>query len=69
MMKDTDWIRLHQIIGQAIKDDLNIFINEMVQKSFLDSNQVSVVKLRDVYESICNNYDKIIRDIREDLNA
>ncbi len=69
MMKDTDWIRLHQIIGQAIKDDLNIYINEMVQKSFLDSNQVSVVKLRDVYESICNNYDKIIRDIREDLSA
>ena len=68
-MKDADWVRLHQIIGQTIKDDLNIFINEMVQKSYLDSNQISVVKLRDVYESICNNYDKIIRNIREDLNG
>lgn len=68
-MKDTDWIRLHQIIGQAVKDDLNIFINDMVHKSFLDANQVSVVKLRDVYESICTNYGKIIKDIREDLGA
>lgn len=68
-MKDADWVRLHQIIGQTIKDDLNIFVNEMVQKSYLDSDQVSVVKLRDVYESICNNYDKIIRNIREDLNG
>lgn len=68
-MKDSDWVRLHQIIGQTIKDDLNIFINEMVQKSYLDSDQVSVVKLRDVYESICNNYDTIIRNIREDLNG
>lgn len=68
-MKDSDWVRLHQIIGQTIKDDLNIFVNEMVQKSYLDSDQVSVVKLRDVYESICNNYDKIIRNIREDLNG
>ena len=57
-MKDTDWIRLHQIIGQAVKDE-----------SFLDANQVSVVKLRDVYESICTNYGKIIKDIREDLGA
>ena len=68
-MKDSDWVRLHQIIGQTIKDDLNIFVNEMVQKSYLDSDQVSVVKLRDVYESICNNYDKIIRNIWEDLNG
>lgn len=68
-MRDSDWVRLHQIIGQTIKDDLNIFVNEMVQKSYLDSDQVSVVKLRDVYESICNNYDKIIRNIREDLNG
>lgn len=68
-MRDSDWVRLHQIIGQTIKDDLNIFVNEMVQKSYLDSDQVAVVKLRDVYESICNNYDKIIRNIREDLNG
>ena len=39
-MKDADWVRLHQIIGQTIKDDLNIFINEMVQKSYLDSDEL-----------------------------
>lgn len=68
-MKDTDWIRLHQIIGQAVKDDLNIYINDMVQKSFLDADQVSVVKLRDVYESTCDIFDRIIKDIRGDLNG
>lgn len=66
-MKDADWVRLNQIISQTIRDDLNLYIKDMVEKSYLDSMNVSVIKLKDVYESICNSYGTMVKDIRKEL--
>ena len=66
-MRDADFVRLNQVITQTVRDDLNIFIKDMVEKSQLDAMSVSTVKLREVYESICDCYSKIVKDIRREL--
>lgn len=66
-MKDADFVRLNQIITQTVRDDLNVFIKQMVERSELDTMNVTTVKLRDVYECICDAYSNIVKDIRKEL--
>lgn len=66
-MKDADFVRLNQIITQTVRDDLNVFIKQMVERSELDTMNVTTVKLRDVYECICDTYSNIVKDIRKEL--
>lgn len=68
-MKDADFVRLNQIITQTVRDDLNVFIKQMVERSELDTMNVTTVKLRDVYECICDAYGNIVKDIRKELTT